>query len=382
ASDVYKRQPLWACFPASTGRPASAAPAARSGPLRGLCGRRNARFLLPFAVRAGVLGLAGAAICLQLFAVPPAAASAARANPSDPMAAMAAVAPPAGDAGPTALPPRWGYLDNGTGYLLIESHAAPLVGISIVIRSGSARETMATNGASHFLEHLLFNGTETRSQEQLYDAVDALGGYSNATTARTHVVFMMVVPAENARAGLEIERDMLFHSTLPPEKLEKERGIILEELARDQDRGDFEQERMLDLAVFGPQGAGLPVLGSRSSIESMTREEILEFYRSFYVPQNMTVVAIGDFDPGGMGRHLRETFGAEPPGQEPPPPAPAEIVSYGQELAFPGSDPSGLLVEWTWPGPDPAGADFLASECAVDLLAGEDTACLLYTSDA
>lgn len=269
-------------------------------------------------------------------------------------------------------PPLWGYLDNGMGYLLLETHAAPLIGSSVIVHSGSAREEFATSGASHFLEHLLFNGTETRTQEQLYDAVDAIGGYNNATTRNTHVVFMMVTPAERIREGMEIQRDMLFHSTLPQEKVEKERGIILEEMARDRDAGAYELERAFDIALFGPAGPGLPVLGSEQSIARMPREAILDFYRKYYVARNMTLLVVGDFVPREMEKTIRAVFGNEPPGGTPPEFAYPEPVWDSAPAVSVHEGPS-LALEWTWPGPDPRAPEYLAFECLSDLLAGDDT---------
>ncbi len=267
--------------------------------------------------------------------------------------------------------PVWGYLDNGMTYLLLESHAAPLVGSSVIVHSGSAREDFATSGASHFLEHLLFNGTETRTQEQLYDEVDALGGYNNATTRQTHVLYMMVTPAENIRRGLEIQCDMLFHSTLPPEKVEKERGIILEELSKDRDQGTFERERALDLCAFGPLGPGLPVVGSAQSIRSMSRDAILSFYHRFYTPQNMTLVVIGDFRPAEMEGIVRETFGAEAPGAQPPPLDLPETALDGSNRVVYHEGNSNVL-EWVYAGPDPRTAEYTPFACMTELLAGDD----------
>ena len=150
-------------------------------------------------------------------------------------------------AGPEALfdpSLRWGYLSNGAGYLIIENHAAPAVSAVAIIPGGSGSESWASQGASHFLEHLLFNGTSKRTQEQIYDAMDLLGTYNNASTRNTHVVFMILSPAEHFWNAFEVQTDMLFHSTLPAEKLEKERGIILEELARDLSSPDHADARI------------------------------------------------------------------------------------------------------------------------------------------
>lgn len=283
------------------------------------------------------------------------------------------LSPPAIRARGGGAPPVWGYLDNGMGYVLLESHAAPLIGSSVIVHCGSSREDFATSGASHFLEHLLFNGTETRTQEQLYADVDEIGGYNNATTARTHVVYMMVTPAENFHRGLEIQKDMLFHSTLPPEKVEKERGIILEELSRDQDTGSFDSDRLLDLAAFGPRGGGLPVLGSPQSIRTLSRDTIASFYHSLYCPQNMTLVVIGDFNSREMEKDVREVFGGEPAGPTPPETL-AEDPAWDASPIVDSYDGTSVFLEWTWPGPAPREAGFMPFECVTALMSGDDSA--------
>ena len=119
-------------------------------------------------------------------------------------------------------------LDNGMQVLLIENSALPMVGVNCIIKVGSAYETFSTSGMCHMLEHLLFNGTTTRDQKQLYDDVDRIGGYNNASTAEYYTNYMMVTPTENILKGMEIQADMLFNSVLPNEKFEKEKGIVLE----------------------------------------------------------------------------------------------------------------------------------------------------------
>ncbi len=275
-------------------------------------------------------------------------------------------------------PPVWGYLDNGLAYLLIESHAAPLVGSSIIVHTGSAREGFATSGASHFLEHLLFNGTETRSQEQLYDDVEAIGAYNNATTRRSHVAYMILTPAEKIREGLEIQADMLFHSTLPDEKVEKERGIILEEIAKDRDQGSYLLDRALRLATFGPDGPGLPIVGTEQAIRTLSRDAILGFYRDLYTPQNMTLVVVGAFEAKEMEQTIREVFGVELPGTPPPPYRYTEPVWDGREIVT-SHEGNTIVMEWTSPGPDPARRDFIPYECLVELLSGTEAAPLNQT---
>ena len=145
---------------------------------------------------------------------------------------------------------------------------------------------------------------------------------------------------------------MLFHSTLDSAKVEKERGIILAEMAKDQDSGTFDQERLLDWPSSVPPGPGLPTLGSIQSLKSLSRATISDFYTRLYTPQNMTLVVVGDFISSEMEGEIREIFGAEPPGQTPPSPRIRSLAGTRTRRSF---RPRGtvMILEETWRAPDP-----------------------------
>jgi predicted Zn-dependent peptidase len=209
-------------------------------------------------------------------------------------------------------------LDNGLRVILLEHHANPMVSSAVVVGAGLIDETAATNGASHYLEHLLFNGTETRTQRELYDAVDLLGAYNNATTREDHTLFTFLVQKEFAAEGLAIQADMLFNSVLPEDKFDKERGIVLEEIAKS--RADPGYLAGLEFRAFAFEGTPLerPVLGTEESIEGMKRDAVRSYYKSRYVPDNMTLVVMGDFEIPGMMATVKEIFGAPPKSDRPP----------------------------------------------------------------
>lgn len=252
---------------------------------------------------------------------------------------------------------RWGYLQNGSGYLVWENHAAPMIGAAAVIQGGSGAEDWSTQGASHFLEHLLFNGTESRTQEQIYDEMDLAGAYHNATTRNTHVAFLLLAPETTFWSAFGVLTDMLFRSTLPPEKVEKERGVILEELAKDRAAETYDLERVLDLDLFGPRGYGLPTLGSETSIRSLGREQILDFYRANYLPNRITWVMIGDIDSGAAVDSLETRIGIIPAGSSAPPVAPG-VETEGPRLRVHQLDVAGPVLRWAWTSPDPKSESF------------------------
>jgi len=206
-------------------------------------------------------------------------------------------------------------LDNGMEVLLIENQGIPMVGVNVVVKVGSAYETFATSGMSHMLEHLLFNGTTTRTQKQLYDDVDLIGGYNNANTAEYYTNYMMVTPAEQIQKGMEIQADMLFNSILPEEKFEKEKGIVLEEIARSLGNSNEQLERNIISILYQGHALSLPTLGTYSTIESMCRDNVYDFYKNNYVPNNMLISAVGSFQSDSMLAWIKKIYGTAAPGE-------------------------------------------------------------------
>jgi len=205
-------------------------------------------------------------------------------------------------------------LNNGMEVLLIENRALPMVGVNVVIKTGSAYETYETSGMSHMLEHLLFNGTTTMTQRELYDAVDLIGGYNNANTGEYYTNFMMVMPAEHQISGMEIQADMLFNSTLPEEKFEKEKGIVLEEIAQSLSKPATQMAYNLAAELYKGHSLSLPTLGTYATIEHMTRDAVNHYYRSTYRPNNMILSAIGNFDSAEMLKEINRIYGSAAPG--------------------------------------------------------------------
>jgi len=206
-------------------------------------------------------------------------------------------------------------LDNGMQVLLIENPALPMVGANVIIKVGSAYESFSTSGMSHMLEHLLFNGTTTRKQKQLYDDVDMIGGYNNASTTEFYTNFMMVTPTENIKKGMEIQADMLFNSTLPIEKFEKEKGIVLEEISKSLVNPEEQSERNTLSVLYGGHALSLPTLGTYSTIQSMKRDDVNGFYKNYYVSNNMILSVIGNFQTKSMLAMIKEIYGKANPGQ-------------------------------------------------------------------
>lgn len=205
-------------------------------------------------------------------------------------------------------------LDNGMQVLLIENPALPMVGVNIVVKVGSAYETFATSGMSHMLEHLLFNGTDYMTQKELYDATDRIGGYNNANTGDYYTNYMMVTPANNIFEGMKLQAGMLFHSIMPEEKFEKEKGIVMEEIAKSLGNSGEQEERNIISIIYDGHALSLPTLGTYETIKAMLRDDVYDFYKNYYVPNNMIMSVIGNFNSDEMLNTINEIYGKEKPG--------------------------------------------------------------------
>lgn len=216
----------------------------------------------------------------------------------------------------TALPDHVELLrlENGLQVILLRNPSQPMVGIYTQIRTGSAWEDERTSGMTHMLEHLLFNGSEKWTQEEQYELADRAGAYNNANTTDFYTNFMMVLPADRLETGLELQSQMLLHSTLPQDKFEKEKGIVLGEIVQARDRSGYETNEAIRAALYGGTPLALPTLGTKSTIEHMQRDDVYDFYRTWYVPNNMTLTLAGNFERDEAVELLEKHYGSAAPG--------------------------------------------------------------------
>ncbi|MGB3092796.1 MAG: pitrilysin family protein [Candidatus Zixiibacteriota bacterium] len=209
-------------------------------------------------------------------------------------------------------------LPNGMQVILVEKHANPMIACMVYVNAGSKYETDANNGVTHFLEHLLFDGTETRSREDITEGIKAKGGYINAFTGKEVTCYMVLMPNEFIETGLSVQSDMLFNSVLPDSELPKERKIVIEEIKQSEDNVDYQVEKFFDSTAYQGTPFVRTVLGSEQVISRIPKEEILDYYHTYYEPNNMVALVIGDFDTEGMKRLVEKYYGALPEKPLPP----------------------------------------------------------------
>ena len=183
------------------------------------------------------------------------------------------------------------------------------VSIGVWMRVGSMMETPAENGLSHFLEHMVFKGTEKRSTRDIAEEMDAVGGQMNAFTGKDCTCFYAKVIDEDLPLAVDILSDMTLHASLDETEFNKERGVILEEISMEEDSPEDVVHELLSRIQFGDQAAGMPILGPAEQIAAYTRDDLANYRARHYHPENCVVALAGNYDPEQVLALMRQYFG-------------------------------------------------------------------------
>ncbi len=168
------------------------------------------------------------------------------------------------------------------------------VSIGAYVSTGTRHEQEAENGASHFLEHMAFKGTERRNATQIAEEVEAVGGHINAYTAREQTAYYVKLLKDDLALGADIIGDILTHSTFEPEELERERGVILQEIGQANDTPDDIIFDRFQEAAYPDQPMGRPVLGTEESVREMPRSVLMSYMRRHYAAGSTVLAAAGN----------------------------------------------------------------------------------------
>jgi predicted Zn-dependent peptidase len=192
------------------------------------------------------------------------------------------------------------------------------VSFGAYVATGTRNETEAENGASHFLEHMAFKGTERRTAAQIAEAIENVGGHINAYTAREQTAYYVKLLKEDLALGAHIIGDILTHSSFAPDELERERGVILQEIGQANDTPDDIIFDHFQETAFPGQPMGRPVLGTEAGIRGMERDQLTGYMRRQYAAGNIVVAAAGALQHETVVELAREHFAdlpVEMPGQ-------------------------------------------------------------------
>ena len=221
--------------------------------------------------------------------------------------------------GPAGLDPepRTTTLANGVRVVSDAMPHARSVTTGVWVAVGGRDEAPELAGASHFLEHLFFKGTEARSARSIAEAVDAVGGDMNAFTAREHTTFVTRLPAAHWRLGIELIGDILSAPALRPHEIDAEREVILEELWAALDTPEDRVHTLHMEGLFPGHPLGREVLGDEDTVRAMTRDDILGFFETHYRPANLVVAAAGRVDHDELCEVVAERLGGGDGGTRP-----------------------------------------------------------------
>ena len=205
---------------------------------------------------------------------------------------------------------------NGLRLLTAPMPHTRSVAVSIYVGAGSRYETPKEAGVSHFLEHLTFKGTARRPEAQMIsEAIDGVGGIINAATDREYTVFYAKVARPHLELALDVLSDLVQAPLLEQAELEKERKVVLEELASVADSPGQQVDLLLDELLWPDQPLGLDVAGTKESVTGLTHDIIVDYVRHQYVPNNMVVAVAGNVSEDEVVALLEPTLGSMAPGE-------------------------------------------------------------------
>lgn len=255
-------------------------------------------------------------------------------------------------------------LPNGLNLVIKEERQWPVVALGLYVRAGSLQETPSEAGAAHLVEHLLFEATGDGAQK-LAPYIEAMGGRISATTLRDFVHVDVVIASRYLERVLPVLVEAVFEAGFTEQQLMRELSVVKRELADRSERADIYLDEMLWKLAYDAHPYGRPIGGTEADVEKLTYETVNQFYRRFYVPNNATLLAVGDVEPAwleGQVKQLTAELAARPTGwTEPAPDLPltqtrVKAESVNREIS---------LLSFAWRA---AGVNDKPTVCALDLI--------------
>ncbi|GAB4359479.1 MAG: pitrilysin family protein [Bryobacter sp.] len=207
---------------------------------------------------------------------------------------------------------------NGLEIVTEKMPSVRSVAVGIWIASGSRLESGKERGIAHFLEHMLFKGTPSRNAEQIARAMDSIGGQLDAFTAKEMVSYNTKVVDEHLPIAWDVLSDMLLNPLFDESELEKEKGVILEELKMEFDNPEYQAHELFTKGVWKNHGLGQSIIGTRKTIQEFDRGMLVDYHDRIYGPANMVVTAAGSLEHEEVVKLVESRLGSLPPGKKLP----------------------------------------------------------------
>lgn len=201
-------------------------------------------------------------------------------------------------------------LDNGLRLITVPIKDNPTVTVMVLVEAGSKYETKDKNGISHFLEHMCFKGTERRpNNSDISSELDSLGSVYNAYTSDEKTCYFAKAEARHLDKILDVVSDMYLHPIFDEKEIEKEKGVIIEEINMYEDLPQRKVQLVFMDLLYGDQPAGWDIAGPKENIRGMSREDFLNYRSKFYGPKATAVVVVGNFDEAKVKESISKIFG-------------------------------------------------------------------------
>lgn len=265
-------------------------------------------------------------------------------------------------------------LPNGLTILLEEKRTAPVISFNVLVRVGSAMETDAEAGICHVIEHMLFKGTPTRPVGQIARDVEAAGGEINAYTSFDQTVYYINMATRFADQGLAILADAVQHPLFDAQELAREAEVICEEIRREEDNPSHRVTERLFQKTYGTHPYGRPIIGYDYTVKAFTHDDLFKFWRQWYVPKNMALIIVGDFDTTTM---LAKATAAFAEGRSDPAPAPVPLAipveTHGTRVFSDQTTIQSSYLSLGLPVPELTHADIPTLDILTHVLAGGES---------
>ncbi len=203
-------------------------------------------------------------------------------------------------------------LESGLRIITDEVPSVESVSVGVWVDVGTRNEDLAHNGVAHMVEHMLFNGTPTRSSLEIAEEVESVGGQINAYTGRENTAYYIHLLKDDLPLALDILSDMIQNATFPDKEMEKERGVIVQEIGMSNDTPDDIIFDYYQETAYPDQALGAPILGRAEIIEAMKKQTLIDYVKKFYTPEQMVISAAGNVDHDDVVRRTRDLFGNMP----------------------------------------------------------------------
>jgi len=261
-------------------------------------------------------------------------------------------------------------LDNGLTVIVRESHNAPVSTFWCWYKVGSRVERAGITGISHWVEHMLFKGTPTFPKRELDRLISREGGVWNGFTWLDFTTYFETLPADRFDLAFRIESDRMTHAAFDPKEVESERTVIISERQGNENNPGFLLAEEVQAAAFRVHGYHHEVIGDLCDLQTMTRAQLFQHYKTYYAPNNAVAVAVGDFQAADVMKKIQAAFGKAKPGPDLPAINRAEPPQKGERRVTVEGDGTTAYVQVAYRAPNAVQADFPALVVLDAILAG------------